>query len=191
MDAAHREKLRMQLLSFGAEVVIGEARGSGDSADAMSMVAARYVMPGDNVEVEDHTTDRKSPGSNYVSQESRRKVWENGELVFDGNLYMRHHLTATDAEFIGILDEFDKAVCSLEVKIPAELQNQLDDLLGIMIDDAEWWDFNDDGSFGEFAWNLETNKARVEGGYWITETKDETENDPLDIEAEKEEDTNV
>lgn len=193
MTPETREKIRMQLLSLGAEVVIGTARGSGDSADEFGIRAARYIMPGDNVRTERHVRKRTYPGSSFVSEIEMVKIWVDGELVMDKEHYSLKVETGTDAPFEGILDEFDKALASVAVDTPPTLQEDLNTLFEGVVDDNLWWDFNDDGSYGELAWNLKTNKARVEGGYWVTESHPEEDGDPLGIEDEEteEEQANV
>lgn len=192
MTPEKREKIRMQLLSQGADVVIGIARGSGDSADEFGIHAARYIMPGDNVRTKETEIVSTTP-SGWKNETKNFKVWENDKLVFDGPTYSRLYLTGTDASFEGVLDEFDKALASVAVDIPSTLQEELIILFEGVVDNNLWWDFNNDGSFGEFAWNLKTNKARVEGGYWVTDTVDQSDADPLGIEYEEieEEQANV
>lgn len=193
MTPETREKIRMQLLSLGADVVIGTARGSGDSADEFGIHAARYIMPADNVRTERHVREKTYPGSSFVNQVEMVKIWIDDELVMDKELYALKAETGTEAPFEGILDEFDKALASVAVDIPSTLQEDLNILFEGVVDNNLWWHFNDDGSFGEFAWNLKTNKARVEGGYWVTESHPEEDEDPLGIEDEEieEEQANV
>lgn len=189
MDNAEREALRLRLLSHDVHYVMGYASGAGDSSDEYYVSLARDgVSRGYTAERYQFTGERKSPYggmTRYHDAPFIRLRDPSGTVLRDEPAYTFSVDTRVQ-EVVEHLDGLDKLDWAMMAKVentevPAELRQEVNDLMDEVVDGVPSWDFNNDGSTGAFFWDLRKNIARVSGYYNVSDTVDFGDEDPLEI----------
>ncbi|MFV0512531.1 MAG: hypothetical protein ACK5MY_02675 [Jhaorihella sp.] len=172
-EIVRSEALRLQLMELGGEFLYGRASGGGDSADTYSWdLFKRPSLAGTPYKTQPAKPDKNGPCRYDVWDENDNQI---GTALFlaEASRFYVEHLDIDLAELGFARLQFGYLVEVVPIK-SEHVKAQLNELMDAIVDREDWWDFNNDGSSGEFWWDLKANTFRVEGQWYYTESTPES-----------------